>query len=118
MVLQEEQTRGREYLDYPPRLEIGIPYATTAWDDDFFKTVFFNSNGENLNPVGSISSNKVLPKFSSLGVLAHWSTLTQGTYGMTLKPEAIQVRVCPPDSFPVDDLLLDDEEDDLKTCIM
>ena len=101
-------------MDYPPCLEFGVPIDSTLCDVPIFKTVFFISNGENLGPVYSIRSNRVLPKFSSLGVLAHWSTLTQGTYGITLKPKAIQVRVYPPDSFPVDDLLQDDEEGDLR----
>lgn len=97
----------RKYLDYPPRLQFGLPI-----DGGTYKSIFFNANGEKLDPVCTMDSNSVLPKFSRIALVANWSTLAQGTYGITLKPKLMQLRVYPSDSLPVDECLLDDDDEE------
>lgn len=108
----------REYLPYPPRLEFGIPTASTTEyqgpegllvQEAVFKTVFFDTTGAKLDPVKSLDSDTVLPKFSRIGVLSQWSSITQGTYGASLKPKAQQFRVFPSESLATDECLLNDD---------
>jgi hypothetical protein len=111
----------RIYQDYPPRLEFGIP--TTSMTESIgpdglkvqeavFKPVFFDVQGDNLGPVCSQDKDDALPKFCRVAVLAQWSTITQGTYGATLKPKAQQFRVYPNESLAVDECLLNDDDEE------
>jgi hypothetical protein len=111
----------RNYLDYPPRLEFGIPTTSMTEyvgsdglkvQEAIYKPVFFDIEGTKLEPVSSTQSDTVLPKFSRIAVLAQWSTITQGTYGATMKPKAQQFRVFPNEALATDECLLDDDEEE------
>lgn len=122
---KKDKEGNREYLDYPPRYEFGIPTTTTSehqGDDGVMvqeatlKPVFFDVEGKKMGSVrvegGKPVGGDVLPNFSKVSVLAHWSTITQGTYGATLKPKAQQFRVYPNERLATDECLLDDEEEE------
>jgi hypothetical protein len=77
-----------------------------------FKTVFFDSEGNKLDNVSTNDANTILPKFSRVSTLSQWSTITQGTYGASLKPKAFQMRVYPSEGLPdADNCYLDDEDE-------
>ena len=62
----------------------------------------------------------ILSKWSKILVLAQWSSITQGTYGASLKPKVQQLRVYPNDQPPTDECLLDYECEDgygLSRCL-
>ena len=119
----DKTTKERVYLDYPPRMEYGIPTVGGAINESpgegglmhqsaIFKTVFFNAEGSRLDPVHSDDGADALPKFSRTAIMAQWSSITQGTYGASLKPKVLQVRVYPSEGLPnTDECLLDDEEE-------
>lgn len=115
----------REYLDYPPRYEFGIPTTSMSEhqgedgvmvQEASLKPVFFDVEGNKMDSVRTEGSRTVpgdaLPNFSKVSVLAHWSTITQGTYGATLKPKAQQFRVYPNERLATDECLLEDEEEE------
>jgi hypothetical protein len=111
----------REYLDYPPRLEFGIPTTSMTEhqgkdgvmiQEAIFKTVFFDTTGTKLDSVNSLDGSTALPKFSRLATLSQWSTITQGTYGASLKPKAQQFRVFPSETLATDECLLNDDGED------
>lgn len=116
----DKQTKERTYLDYPPRFEFGVPTVSMTEDtidgvkvqDAVFKPVFFDLNGDKLDPVRYSEVGSALPKFSRVSVLAQWSTITIGTYGATMKPKVQQFKVFPSESLATDECLLNDEEDD------
>lgn len=108
----------RNYLDYPPRLEFGVPTTSTTEhqgadglmvQEAIFKPVFFDMNATKLDPVTSEEIDQVLPKWSRLSVLAQWSTITQGTYGASVKPKVQQFRVFPSEQLATDECLLGDD---------
>jgi hypothetical protein len=73
------------------------------------KPVFFDQNANKLECVTSDDVDEVVPKFCRLSVLSQWSTITQGTYGATLKPKAQQFRVYPNEQLATDECLLNDD---------
>lgn len=119
---KNEKTGGRDYLDYAPRLEFGIPVNGNITEhqgsdgllvqEATLSPVFFDQSAQKLEPVNSTEADQVVPKWSRVSVLAHWSTITQGTYGATLKPKAKQFRVYPNEQLATDECLLDDDEED------
>jgi hypothetical protein len=116
---KDADTGERTYLDYPPRLDFGIPTTNMSEyqgpdglmvQEATFKPVFFDSEANKLESVTSSSVGDVLPNFSRLSVLAQWSTISQGgSYGASLKPKAQQFRVYPNESLATDECLLDDD---------
>jgi hypothetical protein len=115
---KDEKTGERNYLDYPPRLEFGIP--TTSMHEHqgsdglmiqeaILKPVFFDQEANKLESVTSNDVDRVLPKWSRLSTLVQWGTITQGTYGATLKPKAQQFRVYPNEQLATDECLLNDD---------
>ena len=112
--------KEREYKPYPPRMEFGIPTSSTTETQGenglieqqaIFKTVFFNADGDRLAPVHSTEVGDVLPNFSRVSTMAQWSSITQGTYGASLKPKAQQFRVYPGEGLPnTDECMLDNED--------
>lgn len=115
---KKDANGDREYKDYPPRMEFGIPTISTneeVAEDGLidqtavFKTVFYDLNGEKVDTPGSHNMVDIMPKFSNIMALAHWASLTQGTYGLSLKPKAQQFRVFPNEYFANDECYLGDD---------
>jgi len=115
---KDPTTGERKYLDYPPRLEFGIPTTSMSEhkgtdgimvQEAVFKPVFFDQDANRQNAVTSDAVNDVLPKWCRLSVLAQWSTITQGTYGASLKPKAQQFRIYPNEQLQTDECLLNDD---------
>lgn len=52
--------------------------------------------------------SETVPKFSDVSVLAGWSHMTQGIYGITMKPSAKQMVAYPRNDLPSDTCLLND----------
>ena len=124
---KNQKTNEREYLDYAPRLEFGIPngkFEEVVLSDGKvqqsaeFKPGFFDENGEIIKPVNTENMSEVLPNWSKITVLAQWGSVTQGTYGASLKPKIHQVRIFPREELKNDVCLLggnsgDDEESEM-----
>jgi hypothetical protein len=111
----------REYLEYPPRMEFGIPTVaiTEALNERglmhqtaILKPTFFDADGNKIEQVSSEDISTVLPKWSRISCLALWSGIALGTYGATLKPKVQQVRVYPNQRLDADECLLDDDEEE------
>lgn len=111
----------RKYLDYPPRMEFNIPTTTMSEyqgadglmvQEAVLKPVFFDQDANKLDAVSSSEIDSVLPKWSRLSVLAQWATITQGTFGATLKPKAQQFRIYPNEQLATDECLLNDDGED------
>ena len=116
---KKDEHGQRQYLDYPPRLEFSIPTNSMTEhqgsdgltvQEAVFKPVFFDVTATKLEPVNSTEASRVLPKWSRVATLAQWSTITQGTYGATLKPKSQQFRVFPNESLNNDECLLNGED--------
>ena len=123
----------KEYSDYPPNYDIGLPATITEYkeneDDKYFEqyakfsTKFFDAEGKPIKNVvaGTVPEsfegdynelNTVFRKFSDGSALATWSNLTQGTYGVTMKPKFKQLRIYPSEDIPDDECLLDEDSDE------
>lgn len=108
-------TNEREYLQYPPRLEVSMPAAISGeFKEDQtskFTVPMFDESGAKITyDVTGENINSVIPKWSEASTLTRWSNLTQGTYGCTMKPSAEQLRVYPRVDLPVDACLLGDDD--------
>lgn len=110
---KDQTTNEKIYsTEYPPRVEVSVP-ATIVGDDiatqtSKFTANFFDEAGEKIDNVTHETIESVVPKFSEVSCLVNWSHLTQGTYGITMKPMVKQMRVYPRDGLPDDECLLDD----------
>lgn len=98
--------------EYPPRLEVAVP-ATIVGDDIKIQSAKFTANffdvaGEKINSVTNENISETVPKFSDVSVLAGWSHMTQGIYGITMKPSAKQMVAYPRNDLPSDTCLLND----------
>ena len=111
----------REYLEYPPRMEFGIPTVTITesvgdrgliHQTAVLKPTFFDAEGNRIEQVSSDDISTVLPKWSRISCLALWSGITLGTYGATLKPKVQQIRVYPNQRLDADECLLDDDDEE------
>lgn len=118
---RNKQTNERIYnFEHPPRHEIAVPAVLTdnPTDDNpdhrdaKFTSMFFDEAGDRYSVVDNTNYESVCPKWSDASALAAWPRLTQGTYGVTMKPQAQQVRVYPREELATDECLLDDEEED------
>ena len=69
-----KNTKEREYLDYPPKMEFTLFYK-----NDRLETEMFSWKGEKL-PNDSDIKAKSRVKF-----IAAWFSLTRGTFGLTMK---------------------------------
>lgn len=113
-----KENNKKEWLDYPPRMDIGVPGTVNKDKTAGTITVsMFNADGAQINggPAGTVVNSENVesycPKFSDVSVLAAWGRLSQGQYGISLKPQAKQMRVYPRSQLPVDECLLTDEND-------
>ena len=101
---KNETTNKKEYLEYPPRLELkltaqiqGQPGSQSAT----FSTNFFDERGRPIKPVTNDNAGDVCPKFSEVQAIVSWNRLSQGSaYGVTFKPIAKQLRVYPREQLP------------------
>lgn len=118
---KDKQTNERIYQDYPPRFEFGV--ITTSSEDveddkgmivneATFKPSFFDADGEKVENVNTENCTEVLPNWARIGIVAQWSNMTQGTYGMSLKPKVHQFRIFPSEGLDNDECLLGGEEED------
>ena len=77
----DKETKEREYLDYPSKMEFTLFYK-----NDSLQTTMFSWKGDKL-PNDSEIGPKRRVKF-----IAAWFSLTRGTFGLTLKPKLMQVK--------------------------
>ena len=75
-----KETKEREYLDYPSKMEFTLFYK-----NDRLQTTMFSWEGDKLPNDSEIGSN------SRVKFIAAWFSLTRGTFGLTLKPKLMQV---------------------------
>ena len=92
---KDKATGKRTYLDFPPRLTMSVCDDTPLWDNDGKQ---ISANVESVITYGTVVS-----------VLVHCSNLSVGTYGVTLKPRAKQIRICENGGLPSDECFLVDD---------
>ena len=116
-----KSTGEREYLEYAPRMEFGLPTASMSehkgenglmCQEAVLKPTFYAADGEALPTATTENMNDVLPKWSKISVLAAWGGMSIGTYGASMKPKIQQGRVYPNERLATDACLLDDDDDD------
>ena len=125
-----KSTGEREYTDYAPRMEFGLPTASMSEhkgengimrQEAVLKPTFYDADGEALPTATTDNMNDILPKWSKISVLAAWGGMSIGTYGASMKPKIQQGRVYPNERLATDACLLndddDEEEDDLSPGI-
>ena len=76
-----KETKEREYLNYPSKMEFTLFYK-----NDRLQTTMFSWNGDKLPNDSEIGPN------SRVQFIAAWFSLTRGTFGLTLKPKLMQVK--------------------------
>ena len=77
----DKETKEREYLDYPSKMEFSLFYK-----NDCLQTTMFSWSGEKLPNDSEIGPH------SRVKFTAAWFSLTRGTFGLTLKPKLMQVK--------------------------
>ena len=75
-----KNTKEREYLDYPPKMEVTLFYK-----NDKLQTTFFSWYGEKLPNDSEIEPN------SKVKFIAAWFSLNRRTFGLTIKPKLMQI---------------------------
>ena len=93
----DKNTKEKNYLDYPPRMEFNIPDKTCK---------FFDQDGKP-------TCASQLIKFTKISVLAMWGSIAIGTFGASIKPKAQQIKVFNNEYLVNDECLLEDEAGDL-----
>ena len=85
----DKETKEREYLDYPSKMEFSLFYK-----NDRLQTTMFTWHGIKLNydPDKGYPVNYELGPHSRVKFIAAWFSLTRGTFGLTLKPKLMQVK--------------------------
>ena len=103
----DRETKEREYLNYPSKMEFTLFYK-----NDNLQTTMFSWSGEKLPNDSEIGPN------SRVKFIAAWFSLTRGTFGLTLKPKLMQVKYKNENDL-FDECLLDDDgksdDDDSKS---
>jgi len=121
---KDEKTNERVYQDYAPRMEFGVPTVSTSEtpgadgllvQEAIFKPVFFDMEANKLGQVSSMDIKEILPNWSKIALLAQWASITQGTYGASVKPKVQQFRVFPSESLATDECLLNDPDEEEET---
>ena len=106
----DKETKEREYLDYPSKMEFTLFYK-----GDSLQTTFFTWEGIKLDydPDKGYPVNYELGPHSRVKFIAAWFSLTRGTFGLTLKPKLMQVKFKKENNqFEFCILDEDDDEDD------
>ena len=76
----DKETKEREYLDYPSKMEFSLYYKNNC-----LQTTMFSWSGEKLPNDSEIGPH------SRVKFIAAWFSLSRGTFGLTLKPKLMQV---------------------------
>ena len=98
----DKDTKEREYLDYPSKMEFTIFYK-----NDKLATSIFHWDGKTL------PNDTVVGPRSRVKFIAALFSLTRGTFGLTLKPKLMQVMFNPEENHF--DTCLFEETDDEET---
>ena len=98
----DKDTKEREYLDYPSKMEFTLFYK-----NDTLQTTFFDWNGKKVDYYSEIGPR------SRVKCIAAWFALSRGTFGLTLKPKLMQVRFQTEENH-FDTCLLDSDEETEK----
>ena len=77
----DKETKEREYLDYPSKMEFSLFYK-----NDCLQTTMFSWSGEQL------PNDSAIDPHSRVKFIAAWFSLSRGTFGLTLKPKLMQVK--------------------------
>ena len=85
----DRETKEREYLNYPSKMEFTLFYK-----GDSLQTTFFTWEGIKLHydPDKGYPVNHELGPHSRVKFIAAWFSLNRGTFGLTLKPKLMQVK--------------------------
>ena len=95
-----KETKEREYLDYPSKMEFTLFYK-----NDSLQTTMFSWDGDKLPNDSEIGPN------SRVKFIAAWFSLTRGTFGLTLKPKLMQVKFRKEEN-QFDTCLIDTDDDE------
>ena len=101
-----KNTKEREYLDYPSKMEFTLFYK-----NDRLETTIFDWEGNKLLNETEIGAR------SKVKFIAALFSLTRGTFGLTLKPKLMQIMFKPEENH-FDTCLFDsDEETEKPICL-
>ena len=95
-----KETKEREYLNYPSKMEFTLFYK-----NDRLQTTMFSWSGEKLPNDSEIGPH------SRVKFIAAWFSLTRGTFGLTLKPKLMQVKFRKEEN-QFDTCLIDTDDDE------
>ena len=93
-------TKEREYLDYPPKMEFTLFYK-----NDKLETTIFHWDGKKLP-----NDSEIGPR-SRVKFVAALFSLTRGTFGLTLKPKLMQIMFRPEENH-FDTCLFEERDDE------
>ena len=96
----DKETKEREYLNYPSKMEFTLFYK-----NDSLQTTMFSWDGNKLPNDSEIGPN------SRVKFIAAWFSLTRGTFGLTLKPKLMQVKF-KKENNQFDTCILDEDDED------
>lgn len=117
----DKATNLRTYQEeYAPRLEFGVKSTVSETMNSenkkvvtgAFTTHFFDKTGVALANCCSDNMQNLVPKMSSVTVVAHWQGIALGEFGASLKPKAEQIMVFPSERLTGECLLSGGGEDD------
>ena len=77
----DKETKEREYLDYPSKMEFSLFYK-----NDCLQTTMFSWSGEKLPNDSEIGPH------SRVKFIAAWFSLSRGNFGLTIKPKLMQIK--------------------------
>ena len=77
----DKETKEREYLDYPSKMEFSLYYKA-----DRLETTIFSWENEKLPETTEIGP------YSRVKFIAAWYSLTRGNFGLTIKPKLMQIK--------------------------
>lgn len=98
-------------LDYPLRFNFSIIANRGS-----FSTQLFSFSSNPIPNVTPTNMDTILPKGSSVKILANWSYLYISNKLVSMKPKATQVKVYPTFNINTDKCLLEDDEDNESLC--
>ena len=95
----DKETKEREYLDYPSKMEFTLFHKNNS-----LQTTMFSWDGDKLPNDSEIGPN------SRVKFIAAWFSLSRGTFGLTLKPKLMQVKF-KKENNQFDTCILDKDDD-------
>ena len=96
----DKETKEREYLNYPSKMEFTLFYKNNS-----LQTTMFSWDGNKLPNDSEIGPN------SRVKFIAAWFSLSRGTFGLTLKPKLMQVKF-KKENNQFDTCILDEDDED------